>query len=83
MKVWESERLIYGMNEVVLHVCVLSLLVVFDSATPWTVACQVPLSMGILQARIQEWVATPPSREFFQPRDQTQVSCIEGKFFTI
>ena len=28
--------------------------------TPWTAACQVPLSMGILQARIQEWVAIPP-----------------------
>ena len=26
-------------------------------ATSWTVACQAPLSMGILQARILEWVA--------------------------
>ena len=24
--------------------------------TPWTVTCQAPLSMGILQARILEWV---------------------------
>ena len=32
--------------------------VVSDSfATPWTVACQAPLSMQILQARILEWVA--------------------------
>ena len=31
-------------------------------ATPWTVACQAPLSMGILQARIEEWVAMPSSR---------------------
>ena len=31
-------------------------------ATPWTVACQVPLSMKILQARILEWVATSFSR---------------------
>ena len=28
-----------------------------DSETPWTVACQAPLSMGFLQARILEWVA--------------------------
>ena len=42
--------------------------------TPWTVACQSPLSMGILQARILEWVAMPSSRGSFQPRDQTQVS---------
>ena len=26
-------------------------------ATPWTLARQAPLSMGILQARILEWVA--------------------------
>ena len=31
-------------------------------ATLWTVALQVPLSMGILQARILEWVARPSSR---------------------
>ena len=29
------------------------------SATPWTVAHQAPLSMGIFQARILEWVAIP------------------------
>ena len=33
---------------------------------------------GILQARVLEWVAFPFSRESSQPRDQTQVSCIEG-----
>ena len=37
---------------------------------------------GILQARILEWVAVPFSRGSFQPRDQTQVSCIAGRFFT-
>ena len=37
---------------------------------------------GILQARILEWVAFPFSRESSQPRDRTQVSCIEGGFFT-
>ena len=37
-------------------------------ATPWTVAPQAPLSMGILQARILEWVATPSSRGSSQPR---------------
>ena len=41
---------------------------------PWTVACQAPLPMGILQARILEWVAMPSSRESSQPRDPTQVS---------
>ena len=37
--------------------------------TPWTVAHQAPLSMGILQARILEWVAMPSSRGFSQARD--------------
>ena len=32
------------------------------SVTPWTVACKAPLSLGILQARILEWVAMPSSR---------------------
>ena len=32
--------------------------------------------------RIQEWVAYPFSRGCSQPRDQTQVSCIVGGFFT-
>ena len=48
-------------------------------ATPWTVARQAPLSMGILQARILEWVAIPFSRGSSQPRDGTcvfYVSCI-------
>ena len=33
----------------------------------WTVACQAPLSMGILQARILEQVAMPSSRGFPDP----------------
>ena len=32
--------------------------------TPWTVAHQAPLSMGILQVRILEWFAMPSSRGF-------------------
>ena len=38
---------------------------------------------GILQARILEWVAIPFSRVSFQSRDQTWVSCIAGRFFTV
>ena len=52
-------------------------------ATPWTIAHQALLSMGILQARILEWVAMPSSRGSSQPKDQTQVSFIAGGFFTI
>ena len=38
---------------------------------------------GILQARIMEWVAIPFSRGSSQPRDQTQVSHMAGRFFII
>ena len=37
---------------------------------------------GILQAKILEWVAFPFYRGFPQPRDQTQVFCTAGGFFT-
>ena len=38
---------------------------------PWTIyiACQVPLSMGILQARILKWVAMHSSKGPSQPGD--------------
>ena len=51
-------------------------------ATLWTVGRQAPLSTGILQARIVEWVAIFFSRESSQPWDQTQVPCIAGGFST-
>ena len=41
---------------------------------PWTGAHQAPLSMGILQARILEWVAMPSSWGSSRPRDRTRIS---------
>ena len=38
---------------------------------------------GILQARVLESVAISFSRGSSWPRDQTQVSCVAGRFFTI
>ena len=38
---------------------------------------------GILRARTLEWVAIAFSRRTFQPRDQTLVSYITGRFFTV
>ena len=48
---------------------VLSCSVASDSATPWVVAHQVPLSMEILQARILEWVAILFSRGSSESRN--------------
>ena len=57
--------------------------VVSNSATPLTVACQAPPSMGFFQARILEWVASSFSKGSSQPRDQTQVSNTAGRLFTV
>ena len=62
--------------------CVQSLSGVRLFATPWTVARQAPLSMGILQARILEWVAISSPRGTFPPRDWTRASCVADRFFT-
>ena len=56
----------------VLHRSVLSIF-----ATPWTVARQAALSVGILQAGILRWVTMPSS----QHRDRAQVSHIAGRPF--
>ena len=47
-----------------------------------TVAHQDPLSMGFFLASILEWVDISFSRGSSRPRDQTQVSCTTGRFFT-
>ena len=56
--------------------------VVSDSCHP--MGCGLPgFSVhGILQAIILEWVAISFSRGSSRPRNQTQVSCIAGRFFT-
>ena len=55
--------------------------------TSWTVACKAPLSMGL--SRQEYWSGSPffslrdlsnPGIEPMSP-DQTQVSCIAGRFF--
>ena len=58
-------------------VCVLSCFSCVQlCASLFTEARQASLSMGILQARILEWVAMPFSKESARPRDWTQVTCI-------
>ena len=49
------------------------------------VDCSLPGSSihGILQARILEWVAISFSRGSSWPRDQSQVSCIGGRCFSL
>ena len=56
----------------------LSRSVVSDSLrTPRTIACQAPLSMGILQARIVEWVAMPSSRGSSNPGTEPRYPALQ------
>ena len=67
----------------VYRLCLLSSSVMSNSLWPHSLAAhQASLSMGILQARVLEWVAMPFARGSSQPRDWTQASCIAGGFFT-
>ena len=65
------------------NLCAQLLICVWLFATPRTVTCQAPWYMGILQARILEWVVTPSFRRSSQPSDLTQDSCIAGGFYTV
>ena len=56
--------------------------VMSDSLPPHGYSSPGSSVLGILQARILEWVAIPFSRGSSQPRDQIQVSPIAGRFFT-
>ena len=51
-------------------------------ATAWTVFRQAPLSMGFSRQEYRSGVAISYFRGSFQPRDQTPVSGIAGRFFT-
>ena len=65
-------QLIYPLTQNIKAIaCVLSRVWLF--VILWTVAHQAPLSMGILQARILEWVAVSSSRGSSWPWDQTRV----------
>ena len=78
-----TRLLVYYIKDACMHAKLLqSCLTVCD---PMDCSPQVPLSMGILQPRILEWVAMPSSRGFPTPGIELHlyVSCISSSFFTI
>ena len=50
--------------------------VLSDSTTPWNGSLPSSSVLGILQARILEWVVISSSRESSWPQDQTHTSCV-------
>ena len=64
-----------------LHAQLLCCILLF--VTLWTVAHQAPLSLGILQERTVEQGCHGLLQVIFPTRDQTQVSHVAGRLFTI
>ena len=79
---WVPQLLTWNYHSIVNWLCAESISHVRLFGTPQSRAHQAPLAMGILQARILEWVAISFSRGSSWPRNWTQVSCIAGRFFT-
>ena len=80
---WIPSLFTWNYHNIVSRLCAM-LCLVTQSCLCNPMGCSLPgSSMGILQARILEWVVMPSSGESSQPKDQTQVSCIAGRFFTV
>ena len=75
------------LNQILISDCVcVCVLVAQSSLTLWDpINYSLPGSSvhGIFQAKVLEWVAIPFSRASSQPRNQTGVFCISGRFFTV
>ena len=69
--------------ELIITVKVKSLSHVWLFATPWTIASQAPPFMGFPRQEYWSGLPFPSPEESSQPRDQTQVSCIAGRFFMV
>ena len=52
------------------------------SVTPWTVAHQVPLSLGFSRQEYSSGLPFPSPGDLLDPGIESCVSCIAGKFFT-
>ena len=66
------------------HVCAptyVSHSVVFDSATPWTVAHQAPLSMAFSRQEYWSGEPFPFPGDLPEPKDRTSVFCIASRLF--
>ena len=56
----------------------ISRLVVSDFSTPWTVACQIPLSTGFSRQEYWSGLLLPPSGYLPNTGIEPQLSCIAG-----
>ena len=73
----------YTEGDSVVCVCVCVCVLVAQSCPSDPMDCSLPGSSVHGFSRQEKWVAIPFSRGPSRPRDQTQVSCIAGGFFTL
>ena len=65
---------------IITHTLFAVVLVIKPFVSPWTVACQTPLSMGF--PRQEYWNGLPlPSPGIFLTQGRSHISCIAGGFF--
>ena len=56
--------------------------VVSDSATPWAVAHQAPLSVGFLRQEYWSFLPFPPPGDLSDPEIEHASPALAGRFFT-
>ena len=78
-----SRRVLVSSFNVWQPVCTITTVVSNYFATPWTVAHQASLSIGFYRQEYWGGLPLPYSREFFWPRDPTQIFCFADRFFTM
>ena len=64
-------------------VCALSHSVMSNSATPWTVACHSPLSMGFSRQEYRSGLSFPPPGDLPNPGLKPGSPALAGRFFTV
>ena len=78
----EETRYIRTNSKMCCAVLVFSRSVVPDSATPWTVARQAPLSMGFSRQEYWSGLPCPPPGELPDPGIEPMSHALAGGFFT-
>ena len=73
----------YFVYQDMVKVKVVSRLSMYSSCNPMDCSLSGSSIHGVFQARVLEWVAISFSRGSFWPRDQTQISLIAGRHFTV
>ena len=79
---WIQRKFTKPHTRVCVCMCMLSHSVVSASVTPWSVACQAPLSVGF--PRQEQWsgLLFPPPRNLPDPGIEPTSPALAGQFFT-